>query len=397
MRDKLQEKRDQAAKRIRDLLDKAKNEERGLTAEEKTIHQNAVGEINEVDDLRAAEAKYAELESRENAQQEEVEKRAFKPETAKAGEETRDQRKEFRDFLTGRMREFNGDEQRAMTSATGSTGGYLIPEKYANMLKEYTAGDIVIRSLATVEQWDADGAFPVVTDFGTSYIVGEGNEVTASNATLEQKKVSGYQLMYRTEVPMKLITTSQYNLEQKLMGWWAKSKAKKEEALFAAGVGTTQPYGLATLATAGTDTAANSAIVGDDIMNWFFDCPASYRKNASWLFADGTIKLIRKITNEVETSGAKNYIWMPGLGGQPDTLMGQPVYASQGMAAFGAGETVGVFGDISQYIVVDFGSPQMIRDPYTVATYGQVRFVGWQLIDAALPVAEAVIACNIKS
>jgi HK97 family phage major capsid protein len=393
MTNKMQERRDNAAKRIKDLLDLAKEENRGLSAEEKTIHQNAVAEINDVDDIMR---RSAELDHLAEQTLPELEERSFTPQKAEPEKESVDERAQFRAFLSGRMSEYN-QEVRAMTTDTGSTGGFMIPEKYSNLLREYTAGDIVIRNLATVEQWDADGAFPVVTDFGTSYIVGEGDDGTTTNVTLAQKTVSGHQLMYRTEVPMKLINTSQYNLEEKLMGWWAKSKAAKEEALFASGGGTTEPYGLDELATAGTDTAANSAIAADDVVNWYFDCPATYRPAASWIFADGTIKLIRKIVNEVSSSGATMYVWQPGFGGEPDTLMGRPIYASRGMTAFAAGATVGVFGDISQYIVVDFGKPQMIRDPYTVAIAGQVRFVGWQLIDAALPVAEAIIACNILS
>jgi HK97 family phage major capsid protein len=393
MANKMQERRDNAAKRIKDLLDLAKEENRGLSAEEKTIHQNAVAEINDVDDIMR---RSAELDHLTEQTLPELEERSFTPQKAEPEKESVDERAQFRAFLSGRMGEYN-QEVRAMTTDTGATGGFMIPEKYSNILREYTAGDIVIRKLATVEQWDADGAFPVVTDFGTSYIVGEGDDGDTTNVTLAQKTVSGHQLMYRTEVPMKLINTSQYNLEEKLMGWWAKSKAAKEEAIFASGGGTTEPYGLDELATAGTDTAANSAIAADDVVNWYFDCPATYRPAASWIFADSTIKLIRKIVNEVSGSGATMYVWQPGFGGEPDTLMGRPIYASRGMTAFAAGATVGVFGDISQYIVVDFGKPQMIRDPYTVAIAGQVRFVGWQLIDAALPVAEAIIACNILS
>jgi len=136
---------------------------------------------------------------------------------------------------------------------------------------------------------------------------------------------------------------------------------------------------------------------GDDIINWYHDVPLKYRMRSSWVVADSTIKLIRKITNAVNTSGALNYIWSPGLGGNPDTLMGRPIYASAGMPAFAAGEEIGVFGDISQYIIADFGSPMMIRDPYTRAKYGEVSFVGWSLTDTALPVAEAVVTLKIDA
>jgi len=302
-----------------------------------------------------------------------------------------EQRREFRDFLkSGKI-----PEDRAMTTETGSTGGYLIPEIFADMLLEYAKNDAIIRSLATVKRWRGDGAFPVVSAFGTSYLVGEGDEATTTTITIGQKTVSGFQLMWRTEVPVKLINNSAYDLESVLMRAWAKSNSNLEEGYWAAGVGTTTPIGLTAAGTAGTDTASNSAIAADDVVNWYYDLPQAYRNNGTWIFADATIAKIRKIKNPVSTSGATNYVWTPGLGGSPDTLMGRPIYASAGIAAFAAGASVGVFGDISEYQIVEFGTPKMIRDPYTVATYNQVRFVGARLVDAALPVAEAVIVCNI--
>jgi HK97 family phage major capsid protein len=73
------------------------------------------------------------------------------------------------------------------------------------------------------------------------------------------------------------------------------------------------------------------------------------------------------------------------------------MYVSDECTAFAAGAKLGVFGDISQYQVVDFGTPEMIRDPYTKAGQGQVRFIGWELMDAALPLAEAVVTCPVHA
>ena len=395
--DKLIERRNNASKRIRDLLDLCKKEERALSAEEKTIHQNAVAEINDVDGLIQMEEDQAKRDAK-GEMLDKIEKREFtqepgKPENKELTAEERDAAdiKEFREFM------LNGapTDSRAMTTATGSTGGYMIPEVLSAKLYEYAKDNSIIRQLSTVTNWKGDGAFPCVNDFGTAYLVAEASEVTTTNVTIANSQVSGFQLMYRTEVPQKLINTSQYPLETKLMGWWAKAKSNKEEDYLALGTGTTQPYGITILATNGTETAANSAIAANDIMAWYYDVPYIYRKDSSWIFKDSTIFLIRKITNAVTTSGALNYVWVPGLGGEADSLMGRPIYPSAGMNAFAANTEIGVFGDISQYQVVDFGSPQMIRDPYTVATYGQVRFVGWQLFDAALPLAEAVISCRV--
>lgn len=382
-------KRSNVAKQMRDMLDLAKTEKRGLTADEKVKYDNMLDEINSLDEQNKREKELAEIEARNNFVPD--------PQIAKQVEMKSDPKAEGRAEMRTFLEKGIFPEERTMSSSDGATGGYMIPEVLADMLLEYAKNNAVIRSLATVESWKGDGAFPVVTDFGTSYLVSEGNKVTETTPTLAEKTVSGYQLMYAVDVPRKLIYNSKYALESKMMGWWAKSNSNLEETYWASGDGSGKPIGLTAAGTAGTVTASNSAIAGDDIVNWYYDLPQVYRGMASWIFADKTIAKIRKMKNPVTTSGALNYIWMPGLGGSPDTLMGRPIYASAGMADFAAGAKVGVFGDIKQYQIVEFGSPTMIRDEYTRAKYGEISFIGHRLVDAALPVAEAVSVCTIKS
>ena len=385
-----QRKRDEAAQCIRTLISTLEAEGRQMTAEEKAKHQRAVDDINEVDDFLKMKKDAADLEARMTLPNPII--------TGDKGHTKDEIDGEFRDFIrSGKGRLVDLEKRASMSTVTGGTGGFLIPEKYSTLLRQYLATDNVIRQLATVEKWDADGAYPVVSAFGTAYLVTEGQAVTESVPTISQKLISGFQFMYAVDVPQKLINTSQYPLEENIMKWWANTVAVLEEAKFADGVGTTEPIGLIDAATTGTTSAIHTALGGDDIINWYHDVPLKYRMRSSWVVADSTIKLIRKITNAVNTSGALNYIWSPGLGGNPDTLMGRPIYASAGMPAFAAGEEIGVFGDISQYIIADFGAPMMIRDPYTRAKYGEVSFVGWSLTDTALPVAEAVVTLKIDA
>ncbi len=387
----LQEKRSHAAKAMRDMLDLAKGEERGLTADERAKHANMVQEINDIDDLMKRDKELAEMEARDNELESRTVEVAVKPPEDERAKEIN----AFRAFARGELPEF--EQRTSYSSTTGAEGGFVVPTTLYRELKEYLASDNIIRQLATIEQWEGDGTFPVATSFGLSYLVSEGSAVDASvRAELETKNVTGYQLMYRADVPQKLIMNSQYPFEQKLMGWWGKSRAVKEEKLFESGTGSGEPTGLiidTTGATDSTRTASNSALAGNDILNWFYDVPAGYRRRASWIFNDSIIKLIRQITNTVETSGALHYLWLPGINAsEPDTLLGRPIYPSAAFeSAMGADEKIGVFGDISQYIIVDFASPVMLRDPFSRASYGEIRFVGWQLIDTALPVREAIV------
>ncbi len=388
-------KKSNIAKQMRDLLNAAKNEQRGLTAEEKSKYDAMLEDFENIEETIKREQDLQQVESRSQ----ELEQREFTPEgTSQQQAEHRDMdREEIRSFFKGELSDFNKRENRAMSSTTGETGGYMVPERFSNQLKEYLQDLVVVRQLATVETWDGEGAFPVVNDFGTTYLVGENEEVDETEPGLDQAKVSGYQLMYKVNVPLKLIENSKYNLEDNMMGWWAKSRAPKEEQYFVTGTGNGQPIGLLEAGEDGPETASNSSLEGDDLLEWFYSLHAGYRNMASWIFNDSTVKMIRKLKTPVESSGSQDYLWLPGLGGEPDTLLGRPIYPSSGFPTFAAGEKIGVFGDISEFMVVDFASPRMIRDPYTNAGKAQIRFVGWQLLDTALPVAEAVKTCRVKS
>jgi len=383
----LVEQRSEAAKKIQDIIGVAETEQRALTVDERSSYDAALKAIEDIDETTKRQKASKSLED--------LEERVI---TDVPGKEVKDeQRSAFRNFLTGKISGFEPKEERAMTSGTGETGGYLIPEKYASQLREVATANSVVRQLATIDKWDADGAYPVLTGFGTTHLVGENPDADVDETTpsFDQKKISGYQLMYLVDIPKTMLAKEVYGVEAKLPGWWGNSLAVKEENLFINGDGNSKPLGLLAAATAGQATAANNAITGDDIIAWFYKCKAKYRKAASWIFADSTVKMIRQIKNPVTTSGALQYLWVPGLGDAPDTLMGRPIGVSDEMPAFAAGAKIGVFGDIKQYIIAEFGVPSMLRDPYSRAARAQVRFIGWEMVDATLPIAEAIVTCPI--
>ncbi|OPL13134.1 MAG: hypothetical protein AVO39_10960 [delta proteobacterium MLS_D] len=388
----LLEKRDKAAKAYRDLIKEMQDAERAPGADDRSKVDNMLAEIDTLD-AQIREAQTAQAE-KVREMDEALQNMVIGERTVVNPVETRE--KEDRESFLRFLRSGDGiAEQREMTTTSGGTGGYLVPEKFFNELKEYQKDLCPIYDLATKSTWDADAVFPVVSAFGETTIVSEGSEKTGVTPTIAQVNLTGFQFIYMVDVPETLIRKSAFNIDEKLAGWWAKSHASVAEDNFAEGTGTTMPYGLAARATAGTNSAEDDAIAANDVVNWYFDLKAQYRKRASWIFADSTIALIRKITNTVTTHGALNYVWMPGLGATPDTLMGKPIYASDGFSSLAAGSACGVFGDISEFQIVEFGKPSLIRDPYTVANYGQVRFVGYRLIDSDLPVKEAVITCAI--
>jgi HK97 family phage major capsid protein len=88
----------------------------------------------------------------------------------------------------------------------------------------------------------------------------------------------------------------------------------------------------------------------------------------------------------------KQYIWMPGLqNGAPNTIDGDPYVEVPDMPNEGAGNTPIVYGDFRRaYTWVDRISMEMLRDPYTQATSGNVRFIVSKRVGGQVVLAEAL-------
>ena len=117
-----------------------------------------------------------------------------------------------------------------------------------------------------------------------------------------------------------------------------------------------------------------------------------YRANAAFITADSTLAFIRKLKD-----GSGQYLWQPALtAGEPDRLMGYPVYTSAYVPAIAAGQPVMAFGDFSYYNVGDRGIRSFAALHELYAGVGQVAFVAKERVDGTLVLPEAVQVLKIK-
>ena len=95
--------------------------------------------------------------------------------------------------------------------------------------------------------------------------------------------------------------------------------------------------------------------------------------------------------------GTGQYIWSPGLSaGEPDRLLGYPVYTSAYVPAVAAGQPVIAFGDISYYNIGDRGTRSFAALHKLYAGVGQVAFVAKERVDGKLILPEAVQVLKMK-
>lgn len=239
---------------------------------------------------------------------------------------------------------------RAQALGTDSAGGFAVPFQLDPTVILTNAGVVnPIRQLARIvqitgKQWEG------VTSAGTTAVRGtEASTAPDASFTLAQPTLSTNRV--QAFVPFS------YELEQA----WSALRSEitnvivdakeREEDSFITGNGTgTAPFGvIGTTGYTSVATATTATLAASDVYNAYQQLPPRFERNASWLAHKGIYGLIRQFDS---AGGAQ--LWARIGDGQPPRLLDYPDYRSSAMASTTTtGNKLMVFGDFSQYLIVD--------------------------------------------
>jgi HK97 family phage major capsid protein len=141
----------------------------------------------------------------------------------------------------------------------------------------------------------------------------------------------------------------------------ADAKDRLEEAAFATGGGGTVPNGVVPGATTVVTTATTTVIALGDIYAVQAALPARFRNapGAAWV---ANVAIINKI-RQLDTAGGSSF-WTNLGKGQPETLLGAPIYESTTMTGSVATTSLmAIFGDFGQFLIVDRVGVSVVYDP----------------------------------
>lgn len=380
----LRQKAEKALHDARAILDVAHKEGRGLTQEELGKHDAFMTDFDTAQQtLRRADT----LAAAEKAIADHVPVAGRSESAPRAGVNAAEYREAFGRYLrTGEI------ERRIMAFGTDTAGGVFVADEFRAQIVAYKLQANVMRKLASIFT-TASGAMtiPAVTAYGTASWTSEAGAFNATDDTTATVTLNAYKLTRTTPVTEELVNDAMFDVEAYLARSYGFAFGAAEETAFFVGTGTGQPTGIVGSSTLGKTATATNTITADELMDTFYACGRQYRDSpkAAWAMNDSTIKAIRKLVTGV--SGDKTYLWQPGLvSGEPDMLLGKPVYAQKDMAAIATGNKVAIFGDFSYYLIGDRAGISILRDPYTLAASGQIKFVASQRVDGILSLATSV-------
>lgn len=280
---------------------------------------------------------------------------------------------------------------------TDSEGGYLVPDEFERTLVEGLLEENIFRKLATIINTSSgDRKIPVVASKGTASWVDEEAPISESDDSFGQISIGAYKLATIIKISEELLNDSAFNLESYIAKEFARRIGSAEEEAFLIGTGTGRPTGIFNAtggAGVGTTASTQSTIKIDEIIDLFYSLKSPYRKNATFIMNDSTVKEIRKLKD-----GNGQYIWQPSItAGEPDTILNRPVKTSSYVPGLAAGAKPIAFGDFSYYWIADRQGRSFQRLNELYAVTGQIGFKASQRVDGKLILPEAIKVLQMKA
>ena len=290
-------------------------------------------------------------------------------------------------------------EKKALTVSNDSTGGYLAPPEYVRELIKDVTEISPIRSIARIRSTGARSIqVPKRTGtFAAQWVSESGtrSETTGYNVGLEE--LPAHEQYALVDISEQDLEDSVFDLEAEMQSEFAEQFAKAEGAAFVSGNAVGKPEGFMTNSSVSSiDSGSNTAITADNLITLMHNIKSEYGRNGTFVFNRSTLSAIRKLK---DTAG--QYVFQAGMtlqGGMVNTILGQPYVEASDMASIAQNAFPVAFGDFRRaYMIVDRVSLAVLRDPFTQATTGNVRYIARRRVGGQVVLPEALTKLKVTA
>lgn len=265
-------------------------------------------------------------------------------------------------------------EFRDMSAGAAALGGSFIPQGFAGevavAMKDFSGVLQAAREVTT----STGAALPWPTSDDTGN-VGEQLSENVATATLDVPtgSVTFQAYIYSSKgvgVSNALIQDSAFGLDEFLKRAFAERIGRILNQRLTTGTGSSQPNGVVTASSVGKTgaTGQTTSVIYDDLVDLMHSVDPAYRRGpqVGFMMNDASVKVVRKLKDSQNRP-----LWEPNVqAGQPDTLLGYPLWANADMATMAANAKSILFGDFSQYVVRKALDPFLMRSEH----YAMLKF-----------------------
>jgi HK97 family phage major capsid protein len=407
----------------KEILDRALEEGRSMSAEEKASFDEVNADIKRIDETRKSLLESAQADREYHEINDELRKVTTPIER---NDQQTKERRELESFFRRQIRSdgvdaldvdlrpvariYNayragarGEELRVLAGDTGSSGGSLtIPTTVASTVYAYMTAQVAMRRMNTTVFTTAAGnalSFPrVASHAAATQVATQDTAFAGTDPVLGQMQLNAYDAGELVAVANDLLEDSGVDLLGFIGRQLGRSIGQLTAQWYVSGTGSGQPQGVMTSGAnggAGTVATGGSLILGasgqvlEKLIDLQYSVVDSYRTNgAEWLMRDLTGATIRKIRDGAGGTVGQ-FVWQPSptvglIGGQPDTFLGDPVFFDPNVASMASDAKVIAYGDFSAYYIRDVSGFRLERSDDLLFNKNQVAFRGLLRTDGDL-------------
>ena len=256
---------------------------------------------------------------------------------------------------------------RAALTLTSANGGYLLPFVLDPTIILTNAGSAnPWRRISNIKQttsstWNGVNSAGVNAAWLAEATIVTDGSPTVANVVVTPSKAAAW--VYGS---YEVLEDTDFG--QQLPRLLADAKDRLEEAAFATNSTAGIPTGIVPAATTVVTTGTTTVIALADVYAVQAALPPRFRNapGAAWV---ANVAIINKI-RQLDTAGGASF-WTNLGKGQPETLLGAPIYESTTMtSSVSSGSLEAIIGDFGQYIIVDRVGVSMIYDPLVQGSGG---------------------------
>ena len=291
------------------------------------------------------------------------------------------------------------DEVKALTVSDDSQAGFLAPPEYVNELIKTITEISPMRQIARVRATTQKSIqMPSRTaTFSAAWVSEQGTRSETTGYTTQLEEIPTHEQYALVDISSQMLEDSVFNLESEMNSEFATQFAKNEGNAFIAGNSVGKPEGVTTNSSVGTtNSGSGTALTGDGLIGLVHDIKSEYGRNATFIFNRSTLADISKLK---DTAG--QYVFQAGMmltAGVPNTILGYPYVEMPDMPDVASSAKPVAFGDFSRgYMIVDRVALSILRDPFTQATSGNVRYVARARVGGQVVLAEALRTQTISA
>jgi HK97 family phage major capsid protein len=374
------EERARAFESAKALLDNAASEKRDLNAEESAQFAAINADIDArglvISQMLSDEKRDADIRS---AVAGHVEAR---PEERAA--EVRSDADLIRSLARGETRSLNFERRDVSRVSTGSPVATSFYDTIIEVAR-YT-GPMLETSMVINTTGGENLQIPRTNAFSTATVIGEGSAISESDPTFQAfLTLNAYKYSFLVQVSLEMIEDAGVDLLGYMGTNVGQALGLASNAGLTTGTGVTMPTGIVTSAGSGITggTGVSGAFTTANVIDLVYSTDNAVRRLPGFgiMGSASAMAAARKLTDP-----AGYYVWQPSLqAGQPDRLLGYPVFENPSMAAVGTAAKCLIAGDLKSYIVRQAGGIRLDRSDDFAFADGLVTFRAIFRVDGGLP------------